>query len=103
MLLSTFLPNLCGFSIAENEAPLLCGPSKYGGLGISDPVQTAPSLDNISKEAINSLSHAIINGSNFDLAQHDSTIQAAITKRKIMKTMSSNTLSLLESFSNSRK
>ena len=104
VIVSTFLPNLCGFSIAENEASLLCRPSNYGGLGISDPVQTAPSLFNISKEATNTLSHAIINGSNFDLAQHDSTILAAITKKKNdEKLWSSDTLSLLESFSNSRK
>jgi hypothetical protein len=103
-IVSSFLPSLCGFSIAENEASLLCRPANYGGIGILDPVQTAPSHFNLSKEATHIISQALIGGSNFDLSHHDFTIRAAIQKKvENEKLWISDTLSLLETFSESRK
>ena len=103
-IVSSFLPSLCGFSITENEASLLCRPAKYGGIGILDPVQTAPSHFNLSKEATCVISQELIGGSIFDLSHHDFSIQAAIQKKvENEKLWSSDTHSLLETFSESRK
>ena len=70
-IVSSFLPSLCRFLITENEASHPCKPANYEGIGILDPVQTAPSHFNLSKQATHNISQTLIGGSNFDLSRHD--------------------------------
>jgi len=37
----SFLPGLFGSQVDSLEADLMCRPSRYGGIGILDPVKTA--------------------------------------------------------------
>ena len=37
----SFIPNLFAAPISEYETNLVCRPSRFGGLGINDPVKTA--------------------------------------------------------------
>ena len=102
-IVSSFLPSLCGFSIAENEASLLCRPANYGGIGILDPVQTAPSHFNLSKEATHMISQALIGGQILIFPIMTSLSEYTQKKVDYEKLWSSDTFLLLKTFSDSHK
>ena len=75
-----FIPNLFGAQVDCLEADLICKPSRYGGMGILDPVETALPQFLAPSEATSYFSEVIwqLEGSALDLHCHDAQRQFAI-------------------------
>ena len=78
----SFIPNLFAAPISEYETNLVCRPSRFGGLGINDPVKTAAWNFDISKKAASVLSAAITEGCELDLDQHEQSVSNARREKK---------------------
>ena len=93
-----------GSQVAALEADMMCRPSRYGGIGILDPVKSATPHFLLSSEATSYLSTAISEGSKFDLNEHDShRLKAFEKKLEQEKVLEEESLSLIESFPEPRK
>ena len=99
-----FIPNLFGAQVDCLEADLICKPSRYGGMGILDPVETALPQFLASSEATSYLSEVICQGSTLDLHCHDAQRQFAIHKKmESEKLLKDETSALIDSFPEPRK
>ena len=95
----SFLPSLFGSQIDSLEADLMCRPSRYGGIGILDPVKTAFSQFTVSNEATSYLSEIICQGTQLDLNIHESQREDALKKKlELEKNMKDESLALIDSF-----
>ena len=64
------LPSMCGFDIDKTDADLMMRPSRFGGIGIRDPVKTAHAAYQTSVEASLILKQSIMSGAPLDLNAH---------------------------------
>jgi len=69
-LCNQFLPEICGFEIEEFDAELMLRPSKFGGIGIRDPVKTAEIAYKTSLQSSEILKNGIISGTSLDILNH---------------------------------
>ena len=93
-----------GSQVDALEADMMCRPSRYGGIGILDPVKSATPHFLLSSEATSYLSTAISEGSKFDLNGHDShRLKAFEKKLEQEKVLEEESLALIESFPEPRK
>ena len=76
------MPAITGFDINMFDANLMLCPSRFGGIGIRDPIKTATISYKASFESSAILQNAIISGTPVDLHQHS---QHSQTTRKLSK------------------
>ena len=77
----------------------MCRSSRYGGIGILDPVKTAFSQFTVSNEATSYLSEVICQGTQLDLNIHESQREDALKKKlELEKNMKDESLALIDSF-----
>ena len=65
-----FAPSLLGREVLDVEQDLLALPAKVGGLGLANPVTSAPDAHATSKRATEILQVAICTGAPVDMAHH---------------------------------
>ena len=78
---SEFLPALFGLDLSASETDLLCRPASIAGLGINDPIKTATSQFQNSKEATKILVQAIQSGMNLNLNDHQQCIKNILSQK----------------------
>jgi len=78
---SEFLPSLFGLDLSASETELMCRPASIAGLGINDPVKTATSQFQNSKEATKVLVEAIQSGRHLNLNDHQQCIKNMLSQK----------------------
>ena len=96
-----FLPEICGFELHNFEADILLQPTRFGGVGIRDPVKTASSAYKSSYEASAVLRNAITTGGIIDIQDHNLHFRKMTTniKREDEELTAQHTGSLLDKIS----
>ena len=69
-LRTQFYPALFDGPVSEHEVRLLALPARYGGLGISDPVESAMLAFSSSRESASVLIDAICGATAFKVTAH---------------------------------
>lgn len=74
----SFIPALLGVETVDADLrTLIAGGLKQGGLGIRNPVDSAPALYEISRLACSKLTESLVHGQPFNLAEHRSKVKLA--------------------------
>ena len=76
-IFSQFFPVLLGCEVSSSDRKLFSLSTKFGGLGIIDPVTSAARSHNVSVHAITILTKTIKNGSILDLDSHVNVVLSA--------------------------
>ena len=71
------MPAITGFDLNMFDANLMLRPSRFGGIGIRDPIKTATTSSKASFESSAILQNAITSGTPVDLHQHSQHSQTA--------------------------
>ena len=69
-LYTQFYPALLGGPVSEHEVRLFALPARFGGLGISDPVESAMLAFSSSRESASVLVNAIRGATEFEVTAH---------------------------------
>jgi hypothetical protein len=77
------LPEICGFNISALDSEIMLRPSRFGGIGIRDPVKTATSAFQTSFEATSILKDAIISGLSIDLNEYHQQSKSIAASHKL--------------------
>jgi len=103
-IMESFLPDLLGSDLSCLESELLCRPTRFGGIGVHDPVKIARNQFETSKKATSCLSKAIQDGTVLDLNLHEETVRRTIKEKKeLMSSLRDETLALVDQFPEHRK
>jgi len=99
-----FIPSLFGSSCNELEISLACRPTRHLGIGILDPVKTAPAQFQISQTATSVLSATITGGFDLDFSAHESSLTKGIQERRVIdEHMMKETQVLVDKFPENQK
>ena len=95
-----FLPTLFSINLSEQEKDLLCRPTRFAGLGIFDPVQTARWQYENSRAATDSISIALKSGNNLDLDSYHANSRDVMKNKNVQeKQLQTDTQNLMNQFS----
>ena len=86
------MPALFGCEVSSSEHKLFSLPTKFGGLGIIDPITTAARSHNVSVHATATLTKAIKNGAILDLDCHVNAVLSAHLHDALSRDVSYNHL-----------